>query len=51
LEPDPNKIALQGIHYEAKRIKRDRNQSEFTKTIWNYLDTAVSDARIKNGKA
>jgi len=32
-------------------IKRDRNQSEFTKTIWDYLDSAASDTRITNGKA
>lgn len=43
--------AFQGISYDSDVIRRDRNQSEFTKTIWEYLDTAVSDARIKNGKA
>lgn len=43
--------AFRGITYDAKVIKRDRNQSEFTKTIWVYLETAVSDLRIKNGKA
>ena len=43
--------AFQDVRYDAKVIKRDRNQSEFTKTIWNYLDTAVSKARIKNGKS
>ena len=43
--------AMGGVRYDAKVIQRDRNQSEFTKTIWDYLDTAVSDARIRNGKA
>lgn len=43
--------AFDGVTYDAKVIKRDRNQSEFTKTIWVYLDTAVSDLRVKNGKA
>lgn len=43
--------AMQGVQYDAKVIKRDRNQSEFTKTIWDYLDTAVSDLRISNGQA
>jgi lytic murein transglycosylase len=43
--------AFLGTSYDAKVITRDRNQSEFTKTIWDYLDTAVSDVRIKNGKA
>ena len=42
--------AFQGVQYDAKVIERDRNQSEFTKTIWEYLDTAASDARVSNGK-
>lgn len=37
--------------YDEKVIRRDRNQSEFTKTIWDYLSTAVSDLRISNGRA
>ncbi len=43
--------ALSGVSYDAQVIKRDRNQSEFTKTIWDYLDTAVSDQRIENGQS
>ena len=43
--------AFQGIEYDKKVIERDRNQSEFTKTIWEYLDSAASDTRVKNGKA
>lgn len=43
--------ALTGLAYDPDVIRRDRNQSEFTKTIWDYLDTAASDARIENGKA
>ncbi|WP_299421474.1 lytic murein transglycosylase [uncultured Shimia sp.] len=43
--------AFQGVQYNAAIIKKDRNQNEFTKTIWDYLDSAASDARIKNGKA
>ncbi len=43
--------AMAGVTYEPKVVERDRNQSEFTKTIWNYLETAVSDARINNGRA
>ena len=42
--------ALNGIRYDPDVIKRDRNQSEFTKTIWDYLGTAVSSARVSNGK-
>ena len=43
--------AFRGVRYDADVIRRDRNQSEFTKTIWDYLDSATSDARIRNGKA
>ena len=43
--------AFRGVQYDAKVIERDRNQSEFTKTIWDYLDSAASDKRITNGKA
>lgn len=43
--------AFAGVTYDAKVIERDRNQSEFSKAIWDYLDSAVSDARIRNGRA
>ncbi|MCV3269917.1 lytic murein transglycosylase [Roseobacter sp. WL0113] len=43
--------AFRGVRYDPDVIRRDRNQSEFTKTIWEYLDSAVSDTRIRNGKA
>ncbi|MEM7519441.1 MAG: lytic murein transglycosylase [Pseudomonadota bacterium] len=42
--------ALRGVAYDADIIRRDRNQAEFTKTVWEYLDTAVSDLRIANGR-
>ena len=43
--------AFQGVRYNSDVIERDRNQSEFTKQIWDYLDTAVSDVRVSNGRA
>lgn len=43
--------AMSDVTYAPKVVERDRNQSEFTKTIWDYLETAVSDLRISNGKA
>lgn len=42
--------AFRGIRYNADVIARDRNQAEFTKTIWDYLDTAVSDTRVRHGR-
>lgn len=43
-------LAFRGVSYDAEAVRRDRNQSEFTKTIWDYLDSAVSDTRIRNGR-
>lgn len=43
--------AFRGVSYDPDVIKRDRNQSEFTKTLWDYLDSAASDTRIANGKS
>ena len=43
--------AFRGVEYNQSVIEKDRNQSEFTKQIWDYLDTAVSKTRVRNGKA
>ncbi|MFW8593730.1 lytic murein transglycosylase [Cribrihabitans neustonicus] len=43
--------ALDGVTPDPEVIRRDRNQSEFSKTIWQYLDSAASDTRVKNGRA
>ena len=43
--------AMADVTFAPKVVERDRNQSEFTKTIWDYLGTAVSDLRVSNGKA
>lgn len=43
--------AFRGVQYDAEVIKRDRNQSEFTKTIWDYLASAASKERVRDGKA
>ncbi len=42
--------AFQGVTYNAYVIDKDRHQGEFTKTIWDYLDKAVSDERVANGR-
>ncbi|MEY4304568.1 MAG: hypothetical protein RIT52_743 [Pseudomonadota bacterium] len=43
--------ALAGTEYLPKVVHNDRHQNEFTKTIWDYLDKAVSDDRITGGVA
>jgi len=43
--------AFRGVKYDGGVIAKDRNQSEFTKQIWDYLDSAASPVRVKNGIA
>lgn len=42
--------AMRGAHYLPDVVARDRRQSEFTKTIWDYLDVAVSEDRVALGR-
>lgn len=41
--------AMRGVAFDPKVVERDRNQNEFSKTIWDYLDTAVSEDRVALG--
>ncbi|MDO9637214.1 MAG: lytic murein transglycosylase [Pseudotabrizicola sp.] len=50
IAPDVLDRALAQARFDPKIVERDRNQSEFTKTIWDYLDTAVSEDRIRHGQ-
>jgi len=43
--------AFRGVRYQPDVIRRDRSQAEFTKQLWDYLDTAVSQTRVDNGRA
>ncbi len=43
--------AFAGLTYDRDVIKLDRNQAEFSKPIWEYLDSAVSETRVRNGRA
>ncbi len=51
ISPATFDAAFAGIGYNSTVVERDRNQSEFSKALWDYLDTAVSDARIRNGRS
>jgi membrane-bound lytic murein transglycosylase B len=42
--------AMAGRHFLPDVVDRDRRQDEFTKTIWDYLDKAVSEDRIVSGQ-
>ncbi|MDP4034206.1 MAG: lytic murein transglycosylase, partial [Pseudorhodobacter sp.] len=50
IPPDVLERGLAQARFNTKIVERDRNQNEFTKTIWDYLDTAVSDDRVAHGK-
>ena len=41
--------AMRAVAFDPKVVERDRNQNEFSKTIWDYLDTAVSEDRVALG--
>jgi len=43
--------AFRGAYYDPDVIARDRRQAEFSRQIWDYLDSAVSDTRMANGRA
>ena len=43
--------AFRGVKLQKRVIASDRKQAEFSRQIWDYLDTATSPKRVKNGKA
>ncbi len=42
--------AFRDVSLNTRVIELDQFQPEFTKPIWEYLDTAVSDTRIRDGQ-
>lgn len=42
--------AFADVQHLPQVVERDRSQAEFTRTVWNYLDTAVSPGRIARGQ-
>ncbi|MDW5378739.1 lytic murein transglycosylase [Halomonas sp. HP20-15] len=43
--------AFDDVRYLPRIIELDRAQPEFTRQVWDYLDTAVSAARVEQGRA
>ncbi|OYD21315.1 lytic murein transglycosylase [Oceanimonas baumannii] len=43
--------AFNNIDLNQQVIKLDRGQAEFTRQIWEYLDTAVSATRVSTGQS
>jgi len=50
ITPETLDATLPTIIFRPDVVERDRKQDEFTKTIWDYLDKAVSDDRIAAGQ-
>ncbi len=42
--------ALAGLSINERVYELNDNQPEFSRGIWDYLDSAVSDSRVQNGK-
>jgi membrane-bound lytic murein transglycosylase B len=42
--------AFSGVSVQSRVLERDRNQAEFSRALWDYLDSAVSDTRLANGR-
>jgi len=51
IRPEVFDRAMRAIGYNERSVERERHQPEFTRPIWAYLDSAVSDTRIENGRA
>lgn len=42
--------ALRGVYVDEKVLRLDAYQPEFSRSVWQYLDKAVSQHRIKRGR-
>ena len=42
--------AFDDVHYLAHVVELDRAQPEFTRNVWDYLDSAVSSQRVALGR-
>lgn len=51
IRPTVFDTAFASVRYNPSVIEKDRNQGEFSRTIWDYLDSAASEERIANGRA
>jgi len=44
-------MALKGVRPIKRVVELDRRQPEFTLTFWRYLNNAINDKRIRQGRA
>ena len=50
IRPDIFDRAFAGVTLNPKVIQLDRKQPEFSRPIWKYLESAVSETRVANGR-
>lgn len=51
ISPTTLNAAFRGTGYLPGVVRRDRNQTEFTRTLEDYLSIAASDERVSKGRA
>lgn len=44
------RVAFDDVHYLPRVVDLDRAQPEFTRTVWDYLDSAVAPQRVALGQ-
>ncbi len=44
------RVAFDDVQYLPRVVERDRAQPEFTRTVWDYLDRAVTPQRVTLGQ-
>lgn len=50
ISPQTFDQAFEGIEPDDSVVTADRSQPEFTRPVWQYLESAVSPARVRNGQ-
>ena len=51
IAPQVFNTAFAGVTLNARIIELDRRQPEFSRPIWKYLESAVSETRVENGRS
>jgi len=51
VRPDVIEMAFDGVEMNQRVFELNDNQPEFSRSVWDYLDGAVSERRIADGRA
>ncbi|MBP8185934.1 MAG: lytic murein transglycosylase [Pseudomonas sp.] len=51
IRPEVFDQAFAGISLDASVVKADTSQPEFSRPVWDYLDSAISATRVRRGQA